>query len=170
MTAAVFVDTNVLVYARDGRDASRQARAGAWLAHLWRTRSGRLSTQVLSEYYTTMTRKLVPGLKREEAWRHVQTLLEWGPRPLDEHLLARAHELDRRYRLSWWDTLIVAAAQLEGCAVLLTEELPDGARFDEVVVRSPFKLAIEEAGAQYGLAASLPERHRKRGRPARVRA
>ena len=169
MTAAVFVDTNVLVYARDSRDAARQARAGAWLAHLWRTESGRLSTQVLSEYYATMTRKLVPGLTRDEAWQHVQSLLLWRPRPVDEHLLARAQELDRRHRLSWWDSLIVAAAQLEDCAVLLTEDLQDGATFGEVTVRSPFKLAIEEAGAQYGLADSPPERHRKRGRPAGAR-
>lgn len=170
MTAAVFVDTNVLVYARDGRHPSRQARAGAWLGHLWHTQSGRLSTQVLSEYYVTMTRKLVPGLTRDEAWQHVQSLLEWRPRPLDEPLLARAQELDRRHRLSWWDSLIIAAAQLEGCAVLLTEDLRDGAMFGEVTVRNPFKLAIEEASAQYGLAAAPPERHRKRGRPPRVRA
>lgn len=169
MTAAVFVDTNVLVYANDKRDPVRHARASAWVAHLWRTQSGRVSTQVLSEYYATMTRKLVPGLTRDDAWQDVQLLLRWRPRPVDEYVLARAQELDRRHRLSWWDTLIVAAAQLEGCAVLLTEDLQDGARFDEVVVRSPFKLAIEEAGTQYGLAAVPPERHRKRGRPARVR-
>ena len=169
MTAAVFVDTNVLVYASDGRDRVRNERASAWVAHLWRTQSGRVSAQVLSEYYATVTRKLVPGLTREDAWQDVQLLLRWRPRPLDEQLLARAHELDRRHRLSWWDSLIVAAAQLEDCAVLLTEDLQDGATFGEVTVRSPFKLAIEEAGPQYGLADSPPERHRKRGRPVRAR-
>ncbi len=170
MTAAVFVDTNVLVYARDNRDPVRHARAEAWVAHLWRTQAGHLSTQVLSEYYSTMTRKIVPGLTRDEAWQHVQSLLLWRPRAVDEQVLARAHELDRRHRVSWWDALIVAAAQLEGCALLLTEDLQDGARFGEVTVRNPFKLAVEEASAQYGLADAPPDRHRKRGRPARVRA
>lgn len=170
MTATVFVDTNVLVYASDGRDPVRQARASAWVAHLWRTQAGRLSTQVLSEYYATMTRKLVPGLTRDEAWQDVALLLRWRPRPVDEYLLARAHELDRRHRLSWWDTLIVAAAQLDDCSLLLSEDLQDGATFGEVTVRNPFKLAIEEAGAQFGLADAPPKRHPGRGRPARVRA
>jgi predicted nucleic acid-binding protein len=49
MTAPVFVDTNVLVYARDASETARQARAAAWLAYLWGERAGRVSTQVLSE-------------------------------------------------------------------------------------------------------------------------
>lgn len=169
MTAAVFVDTNVFVYAVDSRDPAKQARAAAWIAHLWRTRSGRLSMQVLSEYYATMTRKIVPSFTREQAWTNVQALLCWRPRSLDAALLEHAGEIDRRHRLSWWDTMIVAAAQLEGCAVLLTEDLQDGARFGELTVRSPFRLAVEDAVATYDVIFKSPERHRKRGRPARVR-
>lgn len=171
MTAAIFVDTNVLVYARNTRDPLRQARAEQWLAHLWRSEAGRLSVQVLSEYYHTVTRKLVPSISGDEAWEDVQSLLGWRPQPVDDQMLTRAREIERRYRLSWWDSLIVGAAQLQACAVLLTEDLQDGATFGGVAVRNPFKLAIEEAQATYGLAAALPaSRHPKRGRPARVRA
>lgn len=168
MTAAVFVDTNVLVYARDSRDAIKQVRAEAWLAHLWRTQSGRLSVQVLSEYYAAMTRKLTPGLSREQAWKDVQSLLRWRPRQIDGDVIARAHDLDRLHRLSWWDALIVAAAQLEDCSVLLTEDLHDGAKFGDLTVRNPFKLAIEEAHSEYNVPDMPPARHRKRGRPLRT--
>lgn len=62
----VFVDTNVLVHMRDPRDQARQAVA-EWMAHLWESRSGRLSTQVLHEYYVCVTAKLDPGLEVEDA-------------------------------------------------------------------------------------------------------
>jgi len=61
MSASVFVDTNVLVYARDLRERSKQPVAARWIAQLWRERSGRTSAQVLSEFYVTVTRKLKPG-------------------------------------------------------------------------------------------------------------
>ena len=75
----VFVDTNVLVYARDASERDKQRRASAWMAHLWRTGSGRLSVQVLQEYYVTVTRKLQPGLPKKDARADVQDLLAWKP-------------------------------------------------------------------------------------------
>ena len=59
--STVFVDTNVLLYAEDGGQRDKHLQARAWLAALWQRRSGRLSSQVLNEYYVTVTRKLVPG-------------------------------------------------------------------------------------------------------------
>ena len=58
MTAPVFVDTNVLVYSRDSRDAGKNQRAREWVEFLWDTKRGRVSRQVLHEYYVTVTRKL----------------------------------------------------------------------------------------------------------------
>jgi predicted nucleic acid-binding protein len=58
----VFVDTNVLVFARDASEPVKQPQAAAWIDHLWRTRTARLSFQVLQEYYATTTRRLKPGL------------------------------------------------------------------------------------------------------------
>ena len=62
----VFVDTNVLVYGRDATDPVKHARASEWVAHLWERGNGRLSMQVLQEYYVTTTRKLRPGLEPED--------------------------------------------------------------------------------------------------------
>jgi len=165
MTAPVFVDTNVFVYARDAGETAKQPRALAWLEHLWREQSGRTSVQVLSEYYVNVTRKLSPGLTSEEAWDDVEALLTWHPQPLDDVLLRRGREIQIRYQLSWWDSLVVGAAQLQGCAILLTEDLQDGAVFGGVAVRSPFTLALEEAAAMYAETPRVARRQPSRGRP-----
>jgi predicted nucleic acid-binding protein len=60
MSAKVFVDTNVLVYCRDASEPKKQAQNSAWMAALWKQRTGRLSFQVLQEYYVTVTSKLSP--------------------------------------------------------------------------------------------------------------
>lgn len=106
MTAAVFVDTNVLVYARDARNPSKQMRAAAWLDLLWHDRSGRTSVQVLSEYYVTLTRKLDPRLAPADAWDEVSELLTWRPQAIDEAILQRARDVEQRHRLNWWDCLM----------------------------------------------------------------
>lgn len=167
MTAPVFVDTNVIVYARDAREPAKQRLAESWLDYLWRERLGRTSVQVLSEYYVSVTRKLDPGLSPADAWDDVNALLAWNPRPVDRVVLERGRAVETRYRLSWWDSLVVATAQLEGCAVLLTEDLQDGAQFDGVTVRSPFTLSAAESRAVYVVVPATP-RHPPRGRPRRA--
>src|SRR5258705_2735210 len=111
MTATVFVDTNVFVYARDAGEPVKQMVAADWIARLWREQRGRTSVQVLSEYYVTTTRKLSPGMKPDEAWDDIQSLLAWQPCPIDRDLLERAREVERRYRLGWSDSLIMGTAQ-----------------------------------------------------------
>lgn len=165
MIAPCFVDANVLVYARDARDAAKQTRATEWIAQLWRERSGRTSMQVLSEYYAVATRKLVPRIPGEEAWEDVRELFAWGPQPVDDTLLRRAYEVEQRWRLSWWDSMIVAAAQLQDCALLLSEDFQDGAVFGGVTVRSPFTLDVREPAAAYAAVAVAASPHRRRGRP-----
>jgi predicted nucleic acid-binding protein len=167
MPAPVFVDTNVLLYARDAGEPVKQPRAASWLEYLWREQLGRTSLQVLSEYYVNMTRKLVPGLPPEDAWDDVQALLTWRPHPIDEALMQRGHEIERRYELSWWDSLVVGAAQLQGCALLLTEDLQDGGAYGSVKVRSPFTLDLGEPATAYTVVAVVASRHPPRGRPKR---
>ena len=167
MTALVFVDTNVLVYARDAREPTKQPLAVAWIARLWREQTGRTSMQVLSEYYVTVTRKLEPGLKPAEAWDDVQSLLSWRPQSIDAALMRRAREIEQRHRLSWWDSLIIGAAQLQNCTVLLSEDLQDRGAYGGVTVRSPFTFTLNEPVAAYAVPVAVARSHPRRGRPPR---
>jgi predicted nucleic acid-binding protein len=137
----VFVDTNVLAYARDASEPEKQPQAAAWTEHLWRTRTGRLSFQVLQEYYATTTRKLKPGLSPEQARADVRDLLAWRPVPVGAEVLDEGWSVEDRYGLSWWDALIVAAARIARCDYLLTEDLQDGAELDGLRVVNPFRAA-----------------------------
>ena len=163
MSARTFVDTNVFVYARDSRDATKQAVATLELKSLWAEHRGRTSAQVLSEYYVTLTRKLVPGMSQDEAWHDVKALMAWEPQAIDMSLMSCAREVEHRYKLSWWDSMIVAAAQLQDCSVLLSEDLHHGASYGSVVVRNPFVTGVSEPfGHHEPLRVT---RHRGRGRP-----
>ena len=137
----VFVDTNVLVYRHDSSDPAKQARADEWYVYLWRSRSGRLSVQVLQELYATLSRKLKPGMEAAKARRIVRALGAWEPQGIDLATIERAWILEQHNSLSWWDALIVAAAQTTGCRILLTEDLQDGQAFGEVRVVDPFASA-----------------------------
>ena len=168
MTALVFVDANVFVYARDPRERAKQPLAAEWIARLWRDRCGRTSMQVLTEYYVTVTRKLRTPVDHDDAWDDVKALLSWHPHATDATLLRRARDIERRHRFSWWDSMVVAAAQLQDCALLLTEDLQDGAAVGGLTIRSPFSLSVQEDRAIY--AAPAAERlHRARGRPRRTK-
>ncbi len=134
----VFVDTNVLVYARDGRDAQKHGRAREWMRFLWQTRRGRLSAQVLNEYFVTVTRKLPHALADVEAHDEVRELMAWAPEPVDGDLIERAWMAASNWPLSHWDALIVAAAQRAGCIYLLTEDLQVAQDFGGLRVMSPF--------------------------------
>ena len=168
MSAPVFVDTNVFVYARDASEPVKQPRAAAWLAYLWQQRLGRTSIQVLSEFYVTVTRKLQPGLRPDDAWDDVTTLLTWQPQDIDEALLRRGREIEQRHRLSWWDSLVVSAAQLQGCELILTEDLQDGAIYGTVTARSPFTLSLNEDISSYAVSRPPARAHPARGRPKRA--
>jgi predicted nucleic acid-binding protein len=162
-----FVDANVLVYSQDPRDPLKKARAEEWLERLWQQRTGRTSVQVLSEFYTVATRKLAPRMPSEVAWEEAARYFAWSPRAIDVTLIARARDIERRYGISWWDSMVVAAAQLQDCIVLLTEDLQDGMAFGTLAVRSPFSSVVEEPPAEY-LVARVQPLHRPRGRPRRT--
>lgn len=138
MSDRVFVDTNILLYARDASEPQKQPVAADRLAQLWDTRNGRLSVQVLSEYFVNATRKLKPGLPEDEAWDDVEALFAWEPITIGMPLLSRAFFVQKRYELSWWDSMIVAAAEAAGCDTILSEDLSNGASYFGIEVQNPF--------------------------------
>lgn len=137
--APVFVDTSVLLYARDASESEKQLRADEWMVHLWRTRTGRLSHQVLAEFYETVTRLLDPGLPVATAREEVRNFLAWRPIPVDRTVLEGAWAVEGRHGLSFRDATIVAAAQLTSSRFLLTERLRHGLELGGVEVVNPFE-------------------------------
>jgi predicted nucleic acid-binding protein len=166
MTALVFVDTNILLYSLSAVAPAKRQVSEEWLQRLWRERSGRISMQVANEYYHNLTRKSDPGLAPDKAWAEASAYFAWQPLVTDESVLTRAFSVQQRYQLSWWDSLIVAAAQLQSCTMLLTEDLHDGAQFGDVRVCNPFKHKVSEALATYQVdMPAVAPLHRPRGRP-----
>jgi predicted nucleic acid-binding protein len=138
MNAKVFVDTNVLVYSRDASEPQKLEQAMAWMAHLWSTKTGNLSYQVLQEFYITVTAKLQPGLDPENARKDVRSLLAWHPIVVNDRVLENAWIIQDRFLISWWDALVVSAAQLADCQYLLTEDLQENQEFGSLRVTNPF--------------------------------
>lgn len=133
-----FVDTNILVYAYDADAGPKHERAGSILVELWESESGVVSTQVLQEFYVTVTRKLPKPLAKRTAREVVATYESWSVhRPGIDDVVA-ASELEDRHRLAFWDALIVVSAQRSGTGQLLSEDLQDGRRFGDVRISNPF--------------------------------
>jgi predicted nucleic acid-binding protein len=136
MTAPVFVDSNVFLYALDNADTEKQQAALKWRAALWKSRRGRVSFQVLGEFYVNAIRILPTA--RDEARAEVRDLLAWRPVVTDVKLLEQGWKIQDRYQFSYWDALIVAAAKTSSCGYLLTEDLQAGQNVDGVEVVNPF--------------------------------
>ena len=136
VASLVFVDSNVLLYAVDEADPDKQRVARNWRAELWKSRRGRVSFQVLGEFYVNAVRKQPEA--REEARAELRDLLAWNPVVTDAALLERGWTLQDRYHLSYWDALIVAAAKAAACRYLLTEDLQAGQKLDGIEVVNPF--------------------------------
>lgn len=141
MADKVFVDTNVLVYSRDASEPTKQAQAMAWMTHLWETQTGRLSFQVLQEFYVTVTEKLKPGLNSEEARRDVRSLLAWQPVAMDARVLEGAWLIQDQNKFSWWDALILSAGRVAECRYLLSEDLQENQQLGNLKIINPFRTA-----------------------------
>lgn len=136
MTAPVFVDSNVLIYAVDEANPKKHEAAKIWRAELWTSRRGRLSFQVLQEFYANVTRKWPAA--REQAQAEIRNLLTWKPIVIDERILEDGWRIQERHHISFCDSLIVAAAKASSCRYLLTEDLQADQDFDGVIVLNPF--------------------------------
>lgn len=137
-TPAVFVDTHVLLYGVDDRDQTKRDRARAWIAACWLRRCGRLSTQVLNEFYVQARRRFPSAVSAGDARAEVRRYQHWQPWTIDQPTVESAWAIESRFGLQHWDALIVAAAQQQGCAALLTEDLPHGQLIDGVTILNPF--------------------------------
>ncbi|HSM34430.1 MAG TPA: PIN domain-containing protein [Anaerolineae bacterium] len=140
MTEPVFVDTNVWVYAVDAADPGKRARA-LELVSPGPLRELIVSTQVLTEFYAVVTRKLATPVAVEDAEAMVRQLSVLPVVPVDTTLVMSALSASREWRISIWDALILRAAEIAGCRRVLSEDLTEGMTYGSVVVENPFSAA-----------------------------
>jgi predicted nucleic acid-binding protein len=138
MTAKVFVDTNILVYAHNVDAGAKNSIARDLVADLWETRSGILSTQVLQEYFVAITKKVANPIKVAEARRSLRNYCAWEVIVNDSQIILQATEIQEAHRLSFWDALIVSAAFAGNAATIVTEDLNHGQLIEGILIRNPF--------------------------------
>ena len=133
-----FFDTNILAYEFDNSESSKQSVA-VDLINEWRP-SGQMiiSTQVLQELYVVLTQKLRPALKEGIAEEVIQNYSKLDVVVLEPSLILEGIGIKRRYKISFWDALIVAAAKDASCKVLFTEDLSHGMKIERVEIINPF--------------------------------
>jgi len=132
-----FVDSNVLLYYVDPMHTAKAEASARWLDALWTAGTGRLSWQVLHEFYWNAVRKM--RMAPPSARRVVEDLSEWGPVEATLGLVQNAWKLMDESQLSYWDALIVAAARRAGARYLLSEDFQAGRRYQDVEVVNPFR-------------------------------
>jgi len=135
MTDVVFVDTNILIYAYDQKAGEKHSRATRALERLWDEQTGRVSVQVLQEFYVTATQKL--KTPRASAREIVQVYTPWVQYPTTPETVQRASDLCESAHLSFWDALIVASAEQAEASQLYTEDLNAGQVIAGVEIINP---------------------------------
>jgi len=136
----VFVDTNVLVYLFDVSAPLKQQRARSLVEAEVAGPSLVISTQVLQEFYVSVTRKLAKPLSPIEAEKAAHNLAALHVIELDTDVVLAAIRRSREQKLSLWDALIVEAALEGGCRVVLSEDLQHGRQFGPLRIENPFRL------------------------------
>jgi predicted nucleic acid-binding protein len=138
MSGKVFIDSNIIVYAYDSHDPLKQARAQACLTSAMAEETGRLSVQVLGEFFVVVTRRIKNPLSVPEAEKVVAILAALPITPIDLSLVRRAIETQKEYGISYGDALIIAAAERADCVRVLSEDLNAGQIYNNVLVENPF--------------------------------
>jgi predicted nucleic acid-binding protein len=125
MSAKVFVDTNVLIYAKDRTNPTKQKAANTWIRALWQNRRGVVSRQSLREYYNAATKPKI-GAGKSNIRREILALHAWLPSDGGLDRLSEAWDIQDRFQLSFYDALLLASANAARCTHFLSEDMQDG--------------------------------------------
>lgn len=138
MKDKIFVDTNILVYANDATDKPKQDLCKQIILDGIQNENMVLSTQVLSEFYVTITKKIKVPLPVEIAKREIILLKTAEIVDVDYHSILKAIQVSTKNKISYWDSLIVASAVKAECREIVTEDMNDGQLIEGVMLRNPF--------------------------------
>lgn len=145
MADKYFVDTNILIYAHDRDAGLKHDRARQLIEHLWTTGQGVLSTQILQELCVNLRRKVARPLPVDEIRRLIQDYLSWEIVVNTPASVIQALEIELRYKISYWDALVLQAADNCGAAVLYSEDLAAGQKYGAIRVVTPLRSAVSQA-------------------------
>jgi predicted nucleic acid-binding protein len=145
MSGKCFVDTNILVYAHDRSAGVKHQRAQRLLEQLWDSGQGVLSTQVLQELCINLRRKISHPLPVDEVRLLIRDYATWEVVTNTSESVLQALDIELRYRTSFWDTLILQAAESAGATILYTEDLAIAQRYRAIQVVNPL---IQPFGTQ----------------------
>jgi len=134
-----FVDTNILIYAHDRAAGPKHERARQLIEHLWATGQGALSTQVLQELCINLRRRVAHPLPSGEIAKLIEDYLSWEIVVNTPQAIVAALGIEARYKISYWDALILHAAESCGAAVLYSEDLSHRQRYGAVDVVNPLR-------------------------------
>jgi predicted nucleic acid-binding protein len=137
--ARYFVDTNILIYAHDRKAGVKHERARQLLEHLWTTGEGVLSTQVLQELCVNLRRRVAHPLPSDEITKLIEDYFSWEIVINNPQSILAALGIEARYKVSYWDALILHAAESCGATVLYSEDLSHGQRYGGVEVVNPLR-------------------------------
>lgn len=137
MSDKCFVDTNVLVYAHDRTTGVKHERAQALIEQLWNSGNGVLSTQVLQELCINLRRKAQNPLPLDEVRLLIREYSTWEVVTNTAESVLRALDIEIRYKTSFWDALILQAAEEVGASILYSEDLAAGQRYGTIQVVNP---------------------------------
>ena len=138
MSARLFLDTNILVYAYDSTDPQKQAKAQTLLTEGIERENAVISAQVLSEFFVTVTRKIAHPMPAPRARREIVLISTLATVDVDATLILRAIDIQDRWQLSYWDALILAAAERGDCETVYSEDLSHGQTYENVTIQNPF--------------------------------
>lgn len=138
MTVLRFVDTNILIYAHDRDAGVKHDKAKRVLTELWNQENGCLSVQVLQEFFVNVTRKILQPIPTAVAREVIRTYLPWVRTVADGEMVIRAAEIADAWQTSFWDGMIIAAAERSGASELLTEDMQNGQHIAGLMLINPF--------------------------------
>lgn len=141
MSDVVFVDSNVLIYAHDADAGSKRDRAVEKLRLLWESGGGRLSVQVLQEFYVNVTKKLATPVSRSTAREVISSYGAWVLEPTTPETVTRAIDISEMAQIMFWDALIVASAEQVQASQIYSEDLNAGQTIAGVTIVNPFAFA-----------------------------
>ncbi|MEX2530551.1 MAG: PIN domain-containing protein [Gemmatimonadota bacterium] len=133
-----FFDTNVLVYMFDEGAPEKQDLARRHFRAAVADGSFVISTQVLQEFHVAVTRKLQTPVPPEAAEAALEEFFRLPVVLVDTTMIGAAARTSRLHTVSFWDALIIEAAQAAGSSELLSEDLQEGRRFGSLVLTNPF--------------------------------